>query len=65
MDYSGMAPNGGNVYGKLLETAEAIYNRLDRLQIVLDSGELVGGISSKMDTALGNMQFETSRGVLA
>lgn len=55
---------GGNVYGRLLETAEAIYNKLDRLQVVLDSGELVGGISAKMDTALGNMQLQTARGLI-
>ena len=40
---------------------EDMSNRLDKMQVVLDSGELVGGISSKMDNALGSRAVYAGR----
>lgn len=48
--------------GALLNKLEQIYERLDRLQVVLDSGELVGGILDPMDAALGDKYEKTARG---
>lgn len=46
----------------LLSKLDRIYERLDRLQIVLDSGELVGGIVDPIDEALGDKYIKTARG---
>lgn len=45
--------NGSND-DELLRTVEALSAKLDNIQIVLDSGKVVGGISTRMDGALGN-----------
>jgi phage-related protein len=46
----------------ILTALSRIYERLDRLQIVLDSGELVGGILDPMDTALNDKYNKVARG---
>ena len=47
----------------LLDKLDMIYDRLDRLKVVLDSGELVGGIIDKIDNALADIQELKERGV--
>ena len=46
----------------VLTALARIYERLDRLQVVLDSGELVGGILDPMDTALNDKYNKVARG---
>ena len=48
--------------GALLSKLDRIYERLDRLQVVLDSGELVGGIIDPVDAALSDKYSKTARG---
>jgi phage-related minor tail protein len=48
--------------GELLDRLDRIYERLDRLQVVLDSGELVGGIVDPIDEALSYKSVKTARG---
>lgn len=48
--------------GAVLAVLSRIYERLDRLQVVLDSGELVGGILDPMDTALNDKYNKVARG---
>lgn len=48
--------------GALMEKLDRIYSRLDRLQVVLDSGELVGGIIDPVDEALSDKYSKTDRG---
>lgn len=40
-------------------------NKLANMQIVMDSGELVGATAPKMDSALGNLAIKNSRSVFA
>lgn len=47
---------------ELLTILTRIYERLERLQVVLDSGELVGGILDPMDTALNDKYNKVARG---
>lgn len=47
----------------LLAKLDGIYERLGRLQMVTDTGALVGEIADKMDAALGNKQLLSARGV--
>lgn len=47
----------------LLAKLDGIYERLGRLQVVLDSGTLVGETIDKIDAALGNRQLLSARGV--
>lgn len=49
--------------GKLNDTLDKIYKRLDRMQMVLDSGALVGELLDKIDSGLANKQLLTERGV--
>lgn len=49
--------------GAILTTLEGIYDRLNRLQIVLDTGTLVGETIDKIDAGLANRQLLTARGV--
>lgn len=56
-------PNSG--MAALLDAVDTIAMRLNHMQIVLDSGALVGGISEQMDGALGTMQTQVKRGMLA
>ena len=53
----------GGVDGAVLEKLERIYERLNRLKIVLDSGTLVGETIDKIDAALADKQLLTERGV--
>ena len=47
----------------LLDKLDGIYDRLNRLQIVLDTGTLVGETIDKIDAGLGNVQSLRARGV--
>ena len=47
----------------LLSKLDGIYERLNRLQIVLDTGTLVGETVDKMDRALSEKQLLSARGV--
>ena len=47
----------------LCALVEEMGQRLDNLQVVLDSGELVGGIASKVDQTIGGYALNTQRGV--
>lgn len=47
----------------LLHKLDNIYERLNRLQIVLDTGTLVGETIDKIDAGLGNKQLLSARGV--
>lgn len=53
----------GNDQAALLNKLDSIYERLDRLQIVLDSGTLVGETIDKIDSALASKQLLRARGV--
>lgn len=57
-----MSANGNSGDGALLSKLDQIYERLDRLQVVLDSGELVGGIIDPVDEALSDKYSKTARG---
>lgn len=46
----------------LLSKLDRIYDRLDHLQVVLDSGELVGGIIDPVDNALNDKYSKVARG---
>ena len=46
----------------LLAKLDGIYERLGRLQMVTDTGALVGEIADKMDAALGRKQQLSARG---
>lgn len=47
--------------GVLIATVADLSAKLDRMQIVLDSGELVGGIKNRMDAALGDNSVAAGR----
>lgn len=47
----------------LLDIVRALYRQLQNMQIVLDSGALVGGIKEQMDTAIGANGTYTQRGM--
>lgn len=47
---------------KLMEKLDALGEKLGSLQVVLDSGTLVGGIVDQMDNALGTKYQKTVRG---
>lgn len=47
----------------LLSKLDGIYERLSRLQIVLDTGTLVGETIDKIDASLANKQLLSARGV--
>lgn len=53
---------GGNS-GELISRLDRIYDRLDRLQVILDSGTLVGEILDFIDEGLGVKQRLAERGV--
>lgn len=46
----------------MLNRLDKIYERLERLQVVLDSGDLVGGIIDPIDTALNDKYSKVARG---
>lgn len=56
-------PGGVGSDPEVLKRLEAIYNRLARMKVVLDSGEVVGGLIDEIDEALGIKQLLTERGV--
>lgn len=47
----------------LVDLVEELTRKIDRMRIVLDTGKLVGGISTKMDGALGTNANYQERGV--
>ena len=54
---------GSSNNGALIQKLDDIYTRLDRLQIVLDTGTLVGETIDKIDTGLADRQLLSARGV--
>ena len=54
---------GGAISDALLQKLDNIYARLDRLQIVLDTGTLVGETIDKIDEGLASKQLLSVRGV--
>ena len=46
----------------MLNRLDKIYERLERLQVVLDSGDLVGGIIDPIDSALNDKYSKVARG---
>ena len=59
-DYMVNQPTAGNE--AVLTALNRIYQRLDQLQIVLDTGELVGGIIDPIDSALNDKSYKVARG---
>ena len=55
--------SGGATSEALLSKLDNIYERLDRLQIVLDTGALVGETIDKIDAGLATKQLLSARGV--
>lgn len=55
------APTADNA--ALLAKLDNIYDRLNRLQVVLDSGTMVGEMIDKIDAGLANKQILNARGV--
>ena len=58
-----MALNPGLSGGAVLAKLDDIYNRLDRMQIVLDTGTLIGETIDKIDAGLADRQLLSARGV--
>lgn len=66
--YNNAIPAGtaqGAGLGQLINAVNTIAARLDKMQVVLDTGLLVGGITEQMDGALGSLQVQVQRGQLA
>ena len=61
--FSANAGNQTNSVTGLLAKLDDIYNRLDRLQIVLDTGTLVGETIDRIDAGLADKQLLSARGV--
>jgi phage-related minor tail protein len=57
------AAGAANNVDALLAKLDGIYERLGRLQVVMDSGALVGETIDKIDRALATRQLLTARGV--
>lgn len=58
----GVAAFGAD-YAAVLDKLDGIYERLGRLQVVLDSGATVGGLIDDIDAALATKQVLAARGV--
>ena len=58
-----MSNNPTESDGALLSKLDKIYDRLDRLQVVLDSGAVVGGIIDGVDSKLNEREMLALRGV--
>jgi phage-related minor tail protein len=58
-----MALNPGLGDGAVLSKLDDIYNRLDRMQIILDTGTLIGETIDKIDAGLADRQLLSARGV--
>ncbi|MEY8366085.1 phage tail tape measure protein [Anaerovoracaceae bacterium 41-7] len=56
-------PVGGNDSGGLLAKLDRLLERMSRLQIVLDTGVLVGETIDKIDAGLANKQALNARGI--
>ena len=54
---------GESILTDLLGIVRELYARLDRMQVVLDTGQLVGGIRNQMDEAIGASSTMIGRGV--
>lgn len=52
-----------DVMNTMIDCSNKIYDRLNRLQIVLDSNVLVGETIDKIDAGLANRQILTARGI--
>ena len=52
-----------NRIDKLTNEVVTLSERMTRMQVVLDSGTLVGAIAPDMDSALGHMSVRKARGV--
>lgn len=69
LNYSTRAASAGAVgsfaadNAALLAKLDGIYERLGRLQVVLDSGATVGGLIEQIDRALATRQVRVARGV--
>ena len=50
------------VLASMQRTMSTLSDKLDRLQIVLDTGAVVGGIATEMDAALGRISVRKGRG---
>lgn len=61
-ELNGYMHAGGNNGAELAAKLDRIYDRLTRLQVVLDSGELVGGILDPVDEALSDKYDKLERG---
>lgn len=61
-ELNGQMQSGGVANEAMLKKLDQIYTRLDRLQVVLDSGDLVGGIIDPIDTALHGKYSKAARG---
>ena len=59
---AGSATQGGSIE-QLLSLVAGLSDKIDRMEIRLDSGELVGGIKTKMNKALGDQSALEARGV--
>lgn len=55
--------SGGVVNSAMLDKLDSIYERLGRMQMVTDTGALVGEILDKIDTGLAEKQLLNARGV--
>ena len=49
----------------VLNRIDTLGDRIERMQMVMDSGAVVGAIANKMDNALGERQIAKTRGVVA
>lgn len=66
MDVTASGSYAGGQYneaGLLLGAVQALSAKLDSLQVVMDSGELVGAISPKIDGSLGTRSRMAQRGL--
>lgn len=61
-ELNGYMNTGGNNGAVLASKLDLIYDRLTKLQVVLDSGEVVGGIIDSVDEALGDRYDKLARG---
>jgi hypothetical protein len=61
---SGNVASGANYTGALAamhDTLSGLVTAMQNMQIVLDSGVVVGALAPAMDTALGNIQIRKGR----
>lgn len=51
------------IFSQILQVLQALADKIDRLQVVLDTGRLVGGILDPLNKAMGDMSALDARGV--